>query len=546
MRDNIPYGTLKIDQLGSISWLDNYARVLLNLDETESSTQLGELVQLAGELALDEYLKNVLEAASYKNAESAILIHPKSAPSETLMLSVWQNSELPEELICHIAPAYDADVEEINDPQNLLTIIGELQKDYIADKGAFYVFGRALKALLNISNSEYGFIGDILLDSNGERFLKTRAITNIAWNAETREFYKKHAPSGMAFYNQNTLFGATVKSGKQLISNAPQNHPASAGIPDGHPGLHAYMGLPIFSGDEFVGIAGLANRPGGYDENQAQQLRPLLNTLGMLITAYHNEQKRKKAEAELATKVYELDRANKAKSRFFASMSHELRTPLNSVLGFSRRLYKSLDSAFTDRDRNAMESIIRNAQHLSAMIDDVLDLSKMEAGHMTFKRSQIPLHSVLKDAVANIQGMTQNHGVVITDITHNDLREMMVWVDERRTLQVVLNLLSNAIKYGGGNAVEVSLEITRPGEIALVVSDQGPGIKQTAKQMLFQDYSRLLASSHSGIEGTGLGLALVAEITQQMGGRNWVNTAPGEGSRFYAAFPILDKHTWAI
>ncbi len=160
------------------------------------------------------------------------------------------------------------------------------------------VFDGALADLLSVTDSAYGFIGEIL-HSNDLPYLKTHAITNIAWNHETRKFYRENIARGLEFTNLDTLFGVTIRSGQRLIANDPMQDHRRGGLPKGHPPLKSYMGLPIYSGYKFLGMAGIANRKGGYDDELAQQIKPLLNALGTLIAAHQNNTSRIKAEEKL-------------------------------------------------------------------------------------------------------------------------------------------------------------------------------------------------------------------------------------------------------
>lgn len=160
------------------------------------------------------------------------------------------------------------------------------------------VFDGALADLLDLTDSEYGFIGEIL-HSNDLPYLKTRAITNIAWNHETRKFYRENIAKGLEFTNLDTLFGVTIRSGQRLIANDPMDDHRRGGLPKGHPPLKAYMGLPIYSGSKFLGMAGIANRKGGYSDELAQQIKPLLNAMGTMIAAHQNNASRIKAEEKL-------------------------------------------------------------------------------------------------------------------------------------------------------------------------------------------------------------------------------------------------------
>jgi PAS domain S-box-containing protein len=161
-------------------------------------------------------------------------------------------------------------------------------------------FDDILSELLSITQSEYGFIGEILQSPENVPFLKTYALTNIAWNAETREFYNTHAPKGLEFKNLDTLFGYVIRNQEILISNDPYNDSRRGGLPDGHPEMNCFLGIPIFNRKgSLVGMAGLANKVGGYRENDALQLNSFLTSFGLIIQQIKLERKRKEAEKEL-------------------------------------------------------------------------------------------------------------------------------------------------------------------------------------------------------------------------------------------------------
>ncbi len=189
--------------------------------------------------------------------------------------------------------------KSISQYNQLLETISRAQNEYIAKVDVNTLFDNLLTNLLEITESEYGFIGEILRTPEDQSYLKTHAITNIAWNKETREFYETNAPTGLEFYNLKTLFGEVITTGKPVIANDPYHDPRRGGLPEGHPHMAAFLGLPIYSGPELVGMAGIANRPGGYDTELVAFLEPLVKTAANLIAGYRAELSRRKAEADL-------------------------------------------------------------------------------------------------------------------------------------------------------------------------------------------------------------------------------------------------------
>jgi len=181
----------------------------------------------------------------------------------------------------------------------MLETIALAQRRFILDSNPRGSFEELLALLLKETESEYGFIGEILRRPDGTPYLKAHAITNIAWDDATRDFYEKNAPTGLEFSNLATLFGAVITTGKPVIANTPAADPRSGGLPPGHPPLNAFMGLPLHQGSSLVGMIGIANRPDGYNEALAATLSPLMATCATLLTGYREHKRRREAEERL-------------------------------------------------------------------------------------------------------------------------------------------------------------------------------------------------------------------------------------------------------
>ena len=181
----------------------------------------------------------------------------------------------------------------------LIEAIARAQALFIHSDDNHTVFDGLLADLLNLAESEYGFIGEVLSTDEGQPYLKTHAITNIAWNVETRKFYAENAPDGLEFFNLKSLFGSVMTSKQPVIANTPASDPRSGGLPEGHPPLNAFLGVPIFMGDEMLAMVGISNRQGGYQQSLIDFLQPLLTTIGQLIQAKRNQYIRLQAEQDL-------------------------------------------------------------------------------------------------------------------------------------------------------------------------------------------------------------------------------------------------------
>ncbi|MCH7727989.1 MAG: EAL domain-containing protein, partial [Planctomycetes bacterium] len=182
--------------------------------------------------------------------------------------------------------------------QRLLETIRGVQSHFGSDTPPQALYEKLLSYLLAVSESQYGFIGDCVLTDAGERHLKMRAVTNIAWNREYMRLYHRHASSGLDFFNLNNLFGEVLTTGKPVLTNGPADDPRRGGLPAGHPKIESFLGLPLFQGDDLIGMVGMANRDGGFEEWQVEHLQPLLTTFATTITAYWATQRSKEAETK--------------------------------------------------------------------------------------------------------------------------------------------------------------------------------------------------------------------------------------------------------
>ncbi|MUH01179.1 GAF domain-containing protein [Scytonema sp. UIC 10036] len=210
-------------------------------------------------------------------------------------------------------------LEQLEASHNLLKALAVAQSQFIVDANPRILFDNLLDNLLELTQSEYGFIGEVLytekgqpeleahMKVRGQPYLRTHAITNIAWNDETRAFYEEHAPKGMDFYNIKTFFGEVLVTGQPVIANNRTTDPRWGNIPEDHPPLKAFLGLPFFyKENQLLGMVGIANRPGGYDKSLITYLEPFLVTCSNVIAAHRNDKRRQHAESALLQRSIEL------------------------------------------------------------------------------------------------------------------------------------------------------------------------------------------------------------------------------------------------
>ena len=265
------------------------------------------------------------------------------------------------------------------------------------------------------------------------------------------------------------------------------------------------------------------------------------------------------AERAMHEKNMELERANRMKSEFLANMSHELRTPLNAIIGFSEAIRDGLMGPMNDAQIEYVGDIFASGQHLLSLINDILDLSKVEAGMMSLELEPTDLNRLLTSSLSIVKEKAFASDIVLELSVDENLE--LIQLDPRRTLQIVYNLLSNAVKFSGrGSRVRLSVCLAARGAVGrldgdwpvyafalepnehtdfveICVSDQGIGIPEHKLNKLFQAFSQIDGGLARKFEGTGLGLAMVKQLTELHGGTVAVASADGEGARFAVWLP---------
>jgi signal transduction histidine kinase len=246
-------------------------------------------------------------------------------------------------------------------------------------------------------------------------------------------------------------------------------------------------------------------------------------------------------EARVAEKTAELEKANRHKSEFLAQMSHELRTPLNAVIGFSDALKAQYFGALNEKQLEYVRDIHASGQHLLSLINDLLDLAKIEAGRMDVAVASVDVKRVVDGALALVRGRAEARGIALAASVDPDVT---TWpADERKLKQILLNLLSNAVKFttdGGAVSIAVAHAPALEGQgtaLRFAISDTGIGIPPDQVSKLFTDFGQIEQGAAGMREGTGLGLALSRRLVELHGGRIWAESEPGRGSTFYFTLP---------
>jgi signal transduction histidine kinase len=239
---------------------------------------------------------------------------------------------------------------------------------------------------------------------------------------------------------------------------------------------------------------------------------------------------------ELERLYGELASVSRHKSEFLANMSHELRTPLNAIIGFSEVLHEQMFGELNEQQLGYVADVLDAGRHLLSLINDILDLSKVEAGRMELQITEVSVPEALKSGLTMHDERATRGGVTLGLSVEPD--EILIQADERKLRQVVFNLVSNAVKFTPrGGRIDISARMI-DGVVEVAVADNGPGIAPEDQEMIFEEFRQVRRDGAPGSEGTGLGLPLSRKFIELHGGRLWVESASGTGSTFRFTLPV--------
>jgi signal transduction histidine kinase len=301
-------------------------------------------------------------------------------------------------------------------------------------------------------------------------------------------------------------------------------------------GYRSILSVPMLCGDAAIGAINVVRlEPIGFTDTQVELLKTFADQAVIAIENVRLFTELQEKNREVEQKSRELEAASRHKSEFLANMSHELRTPLNAIIGFSEVLGERMFGELNEKQDEYLKDIYASGQHLLSLINDILDLSKIEAGRMELELADFDLPQAVENALVLVRERALRRGIALEQAI--DPRLGGIQGDERKIKQVLLNLLSNAIKFTpDGGRIDVRAKRVN-GSVEISVTDTGVGIAPEDQEAIFEEF-RQVGTAAKKVEGTGLGLALSRKFVELHGGRIWVESQTGAGSTFTFTIPM--------
>ncbi|MFC1996345.1 sensor histidine kinase [Chloroflexota bacterium] len=333
-------------------------------------------------------------------------------------------------------------------------------------------------------------------------------------------------------YQKNSIIAKAARTREIVIVSDAQEEPDFLQHPL-LPDVRSEVAIPLIVGEQLVGVFDImSDRVGSFTEEDAQTFTTLASQTAI---ALRNAQ----LYAEQMQTVARLRELDRLKSSFLANMSHELRTPLNSILGFAQVILEGIDGPLTEEMEMDLGLIEKNGQHLLNLINEVLDMAKIESGRISLSLESIILADMLEDVINTSRPLVRGDVVLVNDYQFSD--DMVIMADVVRLRQMLLNIIGNALKFTEQGSVKIEAEQLDE-KVQIRVVDTGIGIPPDKLESIFEAFSQVDTSTTRKVGGTGLGLPISRRLAEMHGGWLWSKSEgiPGEGATFYLDLPVGD------
>lgn len=533
---NLKWGLIvKIDQSEAFQSVNNLAFTMIIL-----SIIVMVIVVIISYYLADSIVKpihNTVEAIKSIAAGNFDIVINRSPKKNEIADLQNASIKLREDLNKHIAEIkdkstmlYDQNLD-LRRKEKVIQAINKIFQETIAYESINQVANLCLKLAEELTESYVGFIGVI----NSLGTMDNIAMSNPGWDQ------CKIPDSDKAILLTNMeikgLWGEVIHQKKSIILNDILETSDKIKLPEGHPPLTSFLGVPLWYGNRVIGIIALANKKSGYDRNDQEAIE-------MLSVAYAQALNRIKMDIEIKVRKehleeinIELKKANKQKNKFLSSLSHELRTPLNAILGFTELLSTQYYGVLNGKQMDYVQLVNRSAYHLLTLIEDLLDIARIDAGKIMLYPEVVSINTVINDVVELMIAQFTEKNIQFNINLEYAIKN--VFVDKKRIKQVLFNILSNSLKYTPENGrVEVKTEKLNNDKMMIIISDTGLGISDEDKAKLFEEFYQVNDKRDIVLQGLGIGLALSRRLVELMGGEINIESEIDIGTKIFITLPI--------
>ncbi|GAB4489543.1 MAG: hypothetical protein Fur0016_06840 [Anaerolineales bacterium] len=386
------------------------------------------------------------------------------------------------------------------------------------------LFGRAADLLR--SRFSYYFVGLFTVDENSYNAVLREGTGEAGEKLKQRQY---SVPVG-----SKSVVGSVTGTGTTLVVQNTALDPLYRPNPL-LPETRSEIGIPLKIGARVIGALDIhSSEINTFHPEEISVLETLADQISVALENARSYDTAQKA-------IEEMKQLDIIKSQFLANMSHELRTPLNSIIGFSRVILKGIDGPITEQQQQDLSAIYNSGQHLLGLINNILDLSKIEAGKMELTLEEINVADTIANVISTSAGLVRDKPIKLVQQVESGLPT--VRADPMRLRQILLNLISNAVKFTDEGSITVSASLHTPStgvpEVMISVTDTGPGIAPEDQKKLFQAFSQVDSSATRKTGGTGLGLSICKRLVELHGGKISVHSTVGKGSTFYFTIPLF-------